>query len=57
MGYKVNRSGNVIRTQFPKQLSAAQIKQIENTKVNTTAIEKALANTKHVTFRGRATLV
>lgn len=57
MGYKMIGNGKVKRTLFPKTLTKAQIKQMDDAKSNTVAVNRAVAATKRVNFRGLAASV
>lgn len=50
MGSKTAKNGKIKRSQFPRKLTSAQKKQIDNTPVNFDLIEKVMQTTKNVIF-------
>ena len=50
MGYLLTKDKKVKRTVFPKQLTNAQITQMDSAKPNTETVNRALAVTKRINF-------
>lgn len=50
MGAKIAKNGKIKQPSFPRKLTPAQRKQIQDAPVNTSLIEKVMQTTKNIVF-------